>query len=57
VATTLVFQIHHRGQSGFQPAAADPEGFQESAVLGRRFRLQRRRDAHGMPAFDLLVKE
>ena len=53
----LVFQIHRRGQSGFEPVAADAEGFQQSTVFGRRFRLQRRRDAHDMPAFDLLLKE
>jgi len=53
----LVFRIHQRGQSGFEPVAADAEGFQQSTVLARRFRLQRRRDAHGMPAFDLLLKE
>ena len=53
----LVFQVHHRGQSGFEPVEPDADGFQQSTVLGCRFRLEGRRDAHGMPAFDLLLKE
>ena len=53
----LVFQVHHRGQSGFEPVEPDAHGFQQSTVFGRRFRLEGRRDAHGMPAFDLLLKE
>lgn len=53
----LVFQVHHRGQSGFEPVEPDADGFQQSTVFGCRFRLEGRRDAHGMPAFDLLLKE
>ena len=53
----LVFRIHRRGESGFEPVAPDAEGFQQSTVLARRFRLEGRRDAHGMPAFDLHVQE
>jgi len=53
----LVFQIHRRGPSGFEPVEPDGEGYQGSSVFGRRFRLDGHRDARGMPAFDLRVGE
>lgn len=53
----LVFQIHRRGQSGFEPAEPDAEGYQRSAVFARSFRLDRQRDAQGLWEYDLRVKE
>lgn len=35
--TELQFQIHHRGQTEFEPVEPDEEGFQVSAVLQHRF--------------------
>lgn len=52
----LVFLIHRPGPSGFQPVESNPEGFQRSAVFGRSFRLDGRRDAPGNWAFDLRQK-
>jgi Uma2 family endonuclease len=49
----LVFLIHQRGDAGFQAMEFDSEGFQSSAVLGRRFRLDGSRDAQGNWTFDL----
>jgi Uma2 family endonuclease len=49
----LLFRIHARGAEGYEPAPVDGEGFQLSAVFGRRFRLERRRDARGRWVFDL----
>jgi Uma2 family endonuclease len=49
----LLFRIHARGADGYEPAPVDGEGFQLSAVFGRRFRLERRRDARGRWVFDL----
>lgn len=37
----LRFQIHHRGQTEFQPVNADEDGFQHSSVFQHRFRLER----------------
>jgi Uma2 family endonuclease len=51
----LVFQIHRRGPAAFEPVQPDAEGFQQSSVFARRFRLDGRRDPQGMPAFDLRV--
>ena len=49
----LLFRLHARGADGYEPAPADAEGFQLSAVFDRRFRLERRRDARGRWVFDL----
>ncbi|HUT13747.1 MAG TPA: Uma2 family endonuclease [Thermoguttaceae bacterium] len=49
----LVFLIHQPGQAGYQAVEADSEGFQRSAVLACRFRLDGRRDAQGRWTFDL----
>lgn len=49
----LLFRIHAHGTDDYEPATPDGEGFQRSAVLGRRFRLERRRDARGRRVFDL----
>ena len=53
----LVFQIHHRGQSGFQPAARDADGFQHSTAFACTFRLDGTRNEQGQWAFDLLERE
>lgn len=49
----LLFRIHRRGPSGYEAETPDEAGFQNSAVLERRFRLTRRRDRRGGWAFDL----
>jgi hypothetical protein len=49
--TTLV--IHRHGHSGFETVARDADGYQLSAVLGRRFRLDFARDADGNWEFNL----
>ena len=52
----LVFRIHHRGTAAFEMTTPDEDGFQRSNVLGVAFRLDRRRDAKGRPAYDLVVR-
>jgi Uma2 family endonuclease len=53
---SLAFQIHRPGDAGYEPAPADAEGYQPSAVLGRAFRLDRQRDHLGNWTFDLRVR-
>jgi Uma2 family endonuclease len=53
----LLFRIHHLTDSGYQPAAADAQGFQPSAVLGCSFRLDGERDQRGEWSFDLVEGE
>jgi Uma2 family endonuclease len=53
----LVFRIHRRGPSGFVARRPDREGYQRSSALGRRFRLDRRRDSRGHWQYDLLHAE
>lgn len=36
----LLFQIHRRGQKGFEPVEADEQDYQVSAVLGKSYRLE-----------------
>jgi Uma2 family endonuclease len=50
-APTLV--IHARGPTGFEPVAADGEGFQASGVLGYRYRLDSARHRLGHRTFSL----
>jgi Uma2 family endonuclease len=50
---TPIFIIHHPGPSGFEPIVPDADGFQFSAVLGCRYRLDATRDADGNWEFDL----
>jgi Uma2 family endonuclease len=52
----LIFQIHRRGDKAFVPRWSGREGYQRS-VLGRRFRLDRRRDDLGHWQYDLLHAE
>jgi Uma2 family endonuclease len=49
----LVFHIHRRGPSDYEPAAAGVDGYLHSVVFDRWFRLTRRRDRRGGWAFDL----
>jgi Uma2 family endonuclease len=37
----LLFRIYHRGEKGFVPQVPDKDGYQQSAVLQRRFVLNR----------------
>jgi Uma2 family endonuclease len=53
----LLFRIHHRGPSQYEPAAVDADGYQYSTVLDRRYRLDRSRNAKGRIAFDLREQE
>jgi Uma2 family endonuclease len=48
-----VFRIHRLGKQGYEPVERDAEGFQASAVLGCRFRLDAARDRRGHWEFDL----
>jgi len=50
---TPIFIIHRPGPSGFEPVAVDADGFQPSAVLGCRYRLDATRDTDGNWEFDL----
>ena len=45
--------IHARGKTGFEPVAADGDGFRPSAVLGKAYRLVRGTDPLGEPKFAL----
>jgi len=47
------FIIHRPGPSGFEPVSPDADGFQPSAVLGCRYRLDATRDPDGNWEFDL----
>jgi len=49
----LLFQVHRRGPSAYEPVAPDADGFQYSAVFDTRFRLTRTRNQHGRWMFDL----
>ena len=46
-AKEVFFRIHHRGDSCFEPAPIDSDGFQVSAVLACLYRLDGRRDERG----------
>jgi Uma2 family endonuclease len=52
----LVFQIHRHGETGFDRMRCDADGFQESPLLGRFYRLQRFRDVNGYWAFNLIER-
>ncbi len=55
-AEPIVFRIHHRGRTAFQPVDVDRDGYQRSAVFSMLFRLDARRDDRGHWAFDLVVQ-
>ncbi|MEX2140597.1 MAG: Uma2 family endonuclease [Pirellulales bacterium] len=54
---TLLFRIHRRGKTGYVPQRPDRQGYQRSAVLNQRFRLDRHRDSRGHWQYDLLHAE
>jgi Uma2 family endonuclease len=47
------FAIHHRGAHRFEPVVSDRNGFQESSVFSRRFRLSRTTGQAGHHEFQL----
>lgn len=53
----LLFRIHHRGASQYEPAETDADGYQYSTILDSRYRLDRSRNAKGRIIFDLREKE
>jgi len=52
----LLFCIHHRGATQYEPAETDADGYQYSTVLERRYRLDRSRNPSGRIVFDLREK-
>jgi Uma2 family endonuclease len=55
--TELIFRLFRRGATGFEEVPADAEGFRASAVLGRRYRLDRGRGRRGEWRYDLREAE
>ncbi len=53
----LLFRIHHRGPTQYEPADPDADGYQYSTILDRRYRLDRSRNAKGRIVFDLRENE
>ena len=53
----LLFRIHGRGPSQYEPAETDADGYQHSTVLAHRYRLDRSRNPKGRITFDLREKE
>jgi len=53
----LLFRIHRRGPTAFEPVAPDPDGYQHSAVLACPYRLDRTRNPQGRLTFDLRTKQ
>ncbi len=49
----LLFRIHRRGPSRYEPAEPDADGYHHSDVLDRSYRLDRGRNAKGRVTFDL----
>jgi Uma2 family endonuclease len=49
----MLFQIYGHGATGYELAPCDAEGFQQSTVFQRRFRMTRRRGRREGWAFDL----
>jgi Uma2 family endonuclease len=52
----LRFEIHHRGAGSFDRVAEDEEGWQSSAVLSARIRLDRTRHVRGHWTYRLLIE-
>ncbi|MHC4179080.1 MAG: Uma2 family endonuclease, partial [Planctomycetota bacterium] len=52
----LLFRIHHRGATNYEPADTDADGYQDSTILAHRYRLDRSRNAKGRITFDLREK-
>ena len=55
-AADLVFRIHRRGATAYEPVDSDPQGHQYSAVLDAWYRLDRWRNEFGRICFDLREK-
>lgn len=53
----VIFQIYHRGSSGFKETPADMEGFQRSQVLTARYRFDREPDLNETWFYTLHQKE
>ncbi len=53
----LLFRIHHRGPTQYEPADTDADGYQASTVMNRHYRLQRSRNPKGRVVFDLYEKQ
>lgn len=53
----LLFRIHRRGPSAFEPVDVDEEGYQRSEVFGCRYRFERTREESGRLEYDLLEKD
>ncbi|MEX0585563.1 MAG: hypothetical protein WD176_02895, partial [Pirellulales bacterium] len=53
----LIFVIHRRGATAFEPVAIDDDGFQSSGVMGCRYRLARQHDEGGHWEYDLQERE
>lgn len=52
----LVFKIHRRNKRSFVAVSPDEDGFQPSLVLGCQYRLDRQRDRHDWPLYELLER-
>ena len=50
----LLFRIHDRGQSEYEPAPIDDGGFQHSRILDCSYRLQRTRNRYGRLQYTLV---
>lgn len=53
----LSFQIHRRGEAGFEPTSIDTDDFQWSEVLRCAYRVERYRDDDGYWAYSLIERE
>ena len=53
----LLFRIHRRGPTAYEPVEPDAEGYQYSPVLACHYRLDRGRNPRGRLTFDLCEKE
>ena len=51
-----IFQIHRRGESGFERVTRDANGFQQSVVFNTGFRLEGTRNEQGAWRFDLFQR-
>lgn len=55
--TEVSFKVFTRGDAAYTDVVPDELGFRRSAILGRRYRLDRRRGRRGQPVYDLLERE
>ncbi len=53
----LLFRIHRRGATGYEPVQSDAQGSQYSTALDCHYRLDRTRNRRGRLAFDLSATE